>query len=545
QSLYFGKPYLYSLLAAPFAGLWGAKGMVAFNMLMLIGMIWMAALWLRRHNPAWLADSFAAFFFIASVGWSYVYWLHPEVLNMFAAASCLFFGLSVAEKRPGGPAGDAAEKARPARRGERFWASPWPLVLSASGLALGVYNKPMLAALGLPVVFELLRRRRWKGLAIWLAASVASISIYALGSVVLTGQPTAYLVDLRAGFPVHNPYLRMVEPAPEPPPAAPGEEAVEEDSRSAAWWWIFSVPNIQGFELREDLVGFTFGKHTGFVPYQPFAALSILLFLIHGRRRFAGWWVLASAFSVGLFFLIFIPFNWHGGGGFVGNRYFVMAYPAFVFLVTRISPSWSLLPFAAAAGFFVGPLVLAPHGLAVPQPTLQSHVRSAAFSLTPIEYGIWEIPGYHGQVQKNVWLWGRKDHIRPVEEELWLLAGDRAELWIQTVEPMTRLELELRSGAEGENPARLRIGDQSREVVLGAEPVRVVFEPTEAQVERRERRREDYDSFFDLTLYRLEFEIERGRMPWWSDEPGPLFFRGASMRVVDVQRRTPAEDVAQ
>ncbi|MEO1367553.1 MAG: hypothetical protein AAFX50_10290, partial [Acidobacteriota bacterium] len=409
RTLYFGKPYLYSLLAAPMTGLWGAAGMVAFNMLLLLAMVWMAASWLERHNPTWLARTFAVAFFVASLSWVYVYWLHPEVLNMFAGVGCLFFGL----------------RALKAKDGDGFFATPWALALSATVLALGVYNKPMLAALGLPVIFELLRLRRWRGLAVWLGAAVASMAVIAGGAVALTGEPTAYLVELRAGFSVHDPYAQVVPIRPDRPQPASAEAAAAEQKQKraegAGWWWLLRIPEIRGFELAEDVPYFLFGRHTGLFLYQPFALVAIVLFFAYGRRRPAGWWVLVSTAGIGLFFLIFIPFNWHGGGGFVGNRYFVMAYPALLFLVTRIRPPWLVVPACAVAGLFIGPLVISPHGLSVPQGTLQAHVRHAPFTPFPVEHSLPEIPGYHGQVQSGLWLWGRKDQIRPVGEEMWLL----------------------------------------------------------------------------------------------------------------------------
>ena len=93
RTLYFGKPYVFSLLAAPFAAVWGANGLVMLNSALLVAMIWMATLYLRRYNPDWLAALFAAGFFLMSTTYRYVYWLQPEVLNMFSTAACLFFGL--------------------------------------------------------------------------------------------------------------------------------------------------------------------------------------------------------------------------------------------------------------------------------------------------------------------------------------------------------------------------------------------------------------------------------------------------------------------
>ena len=93
HTVYFAKPYIYSLAGAPFARLFGANGMLFFNMLMTMAMVWMGYLYLRRYNPPGLAALFSASFFLLSVGFSYVFWIQPEVFNMFSVAACLFFGL--------------------------------------------------------------------------------------------------------------------------------------------------------------------------------------------------------------------------------------------------------------------------------------------------------------------------------------------------------------------------------------------------------------------------------------------------------------------
>ena len=43
ETIYFGKPYIYSLFAAPAAALFGANGLVMFNMVLLMSMVWMGA----------------------------------------------------------------------------------------------------------------------------------------------------------------------------------------------------------------------------------------------------------------------------------------------------------------------------------------------------------------------------------------------------------------------------------------------------------------------------------------------------------------------
>ncbi|NJL29824.1 MAG: hypothetical protein HC897_18995, partial [Thermoanaerobaculia bacterium] len=139
HTVFFGKPYLFSLLAAPMTALWGADGMVAFNMLLFLAMVWMGALYLRRHNPDAPAALFAVGFFVWSTAWTYVFWLHPEVINMFSTAACLFFGLTAVETEP-------QPTDRPWLRRLRHLRCCSPA--RAAALAIGVYNKPMIAANG-------------------------------------------------------------------------------------------------------------------------------------------------------------------------------------------------------------------------------------------------------------------------------------------------------------------------------------------------------------------------------------------------------------
>ncbi|MGB7490265.1 MAG: hypothetical protein WBN62_08025, partial [Thermoanaerobaculia bacterium] len=90
QTIFFGKPYIYSLVAAPLVGVFGANGMVALNMLLLMAMIWMGSTYLSRFNPAPLAALFSVGFFLLSTAFAYVFWLHPEIFNMAGVMGCLY-----------------------------------------------------------------------------------------------------------------------------------------------------------------------------------------------------------------------------------------------------------------------------------------------------------------------------------------------------------------------------------------------------------------------------------------------------------------------
>lgn len=539
ETLYYGKPFLAPFLATPFVALFGDDGAVVFNMLLFLAMGAMGFAWLRRSNAAGLAAFFVVGFFLLSSGWSYVFWIHPEILCMFATCACLFFGFA---------ANDHLRFVRDGVSGLRW---PWverlgahkALALSAACLALGVYNKPMLAALGLPVLFELAARRRWRGLVIWMLAAVVSMGAICGVSWALTGAPTPYLVERRAGFNLHDPTRPLMSPeiheemfGARPALAdAEGEASDSDAAVRAGWWWMFRVPETKWVELREDLVYFFVGRHTGLFVYMPFALLSLLLFLVLDRSR-RGWLVLGSLALVAAVFLVWIPFNWHGGGGFVGNRYFVMAYPAFLFLVGRIRPAASVAGFWALAGWLVGPLVLAPFGLVVPSSTLQAHVRNVPHQYLPVEFSLRNLPGYAGTVRAETWLWGRKDEIRALEgpgapDVVWLRGGDAVDLWLHRGEELRRAVFELRSPSLPQT-ATVTLGGESREVELGREWTRLEFAAPAPYQVRRDRSPADSFRFIDVYVYRLRVTLERGRFPEWDGEAGPFFPRGAELRFL-------------
>lgn len=520
HTVFFGKPYLFSLLAAPLTALWGADGMIAFNMLLLVAMIWMGAFYLARYNDDAPAALFAAGFFLLSTAWAYVFWLHPEVLDMFATAACLFFGLMAAEPRPGEP-----EDVPLGRRGL------WFLVLSGAALAVGVYHKPMIAAAGLPVVFELLRRKRWAGLGTWLAGATLTIALAAGLSMALTGYPTAYLGIDRAGFTVDSPHHLPIEPID----AVPAEEAEDLAGRSAGWEWIFRLPEVDFGELRENLGYFLWGRHTGLFLYQPFSLLALGLFFAFSRRSGVRWVALGALAAVALFFQLFISFNWHGGGGFVGNRYFVIVYPAFLFLVTRIRPPAILVAGYALGGWLLGSILLAPAGAIVPFPTLQAHVRNAPFQLFPVEHSLAEIPGYHGEVAGEIWFWGRKDQFQIVDGEFWLQGGDEVELWLQADRPLGKLAFEVRGPVPG-NEVRIALGETREHLVVGPSIQRLEIEPGRPTLKRWQPVWTPEPREIELYLYRLEIESALGELPAWRGEGKKAFYLGTALRFLGEER---------
>ena len=495
RTVFFGKPYIYSLLAAPMAGWFGANGMVAFNMLLLMAMIWMGATYLTRFNPAPIAALYAAGFFLLSNAFAYVFWLHPEIFNMACVGGSLFLVFHRFDDGPG--------VGRWARTKDRIFGPRARVAWSGALLAAASYNKPMLAAMALPVLYLLWQQRRDRRWIVWLGASVVALLALCGISILFTGHPSAYLGVERMGVHVFDPHQM---------PVTPVERAPAADSPTTnSWTWLARVPEVDWRELTADVGYFFVGRHTGLLLYMPFAALSLLLFLLHDRRSKARWLTLLALATVALFFLVWIPFNWPGGGGFVGNRYFVNVYPAFLFLVTTIRPAWLTSLGFAAGGLLLGPILFTPFGAPVPEPTLQAHVRNTPMRWFPLELKFRKkLPGYHGTGMSGAWFFGRKDTFRARNSELEIHGAMAVELWMMTPEELVDPAVfELRNLAP-RNRVTVDLGGDRQVIEFDSagvqSPVTIALTPSERPRSLTEGRR-------TVQAYRLLIDAETGAVP--------------------------------
>ena len=507
KTAFYGKPYIYSLFAAPFAALFGANGLIFFNMALMMGMVWLGAIYLARFNDFGISALFSSLFFLLSSAFAYVFWIQTEVFNMAAVALSLFLALH--------------------RKDEETEPSLLRYAFSGAALALAVYNKPVFLAMVLPVAAGLLRpatwrrqgRHRLRGSAVRLAAWGLGLAL-SLGAVAglataLTGHATPYLGVVRQGVTVCEPGVLPVEPIDEA--KSPGVARARSNSPTGnAWSWLFRIPEVRARELAESVSYFLWGRHTGLLLYLPFGALAVVLFLLgSGRRSLERWLVLAALTVVAFFFLIFISFNWHGGGGFIGNRYFVCVYPAFLFLVTRIEPRWPLAGVSALAGLFLAPILFTPLGAGGPEPTLQRHVRSAPYRFFPLELSLRNVPGYHRLKSGDLRLIGRKDQMLRDGDALWIRAADRVEIWMIATQPLETALFQVRSLAPN-NRVRLELEEADKTLELGEkESRRIRLDPG-----RPGRVRSHKGGL--LYVYRLVVSPEVGRArPWTRVFPPP------------------------
>jgi hypothetical protein len=339
ERLYFGKAFLYALCAAPFAVVAGVNGLYLFNVALLAGVLMVGYAFLAARGESTPALLFVTAFFIASCAIVYSAWLTPEILNV----ALVFFAYFVWLYKEVAPP-------RTSRWTAWLWTERTDLIAAAL-LGLATYSKPPNGLLIVPLVLWLWWRRRfWRGGFVGACFVAFLVGGFAFTGVV-TGDPN-YQGGERKTFYGSFPFENRQATFDSTGSPMATDELTDEESFERAIFWPRLFANTQYFFV---------GRHFGFVPYCFPGIVALMLFLAHRRERLT-WqiFIVLAVAATALWFVINLPFSWSGGGGPVGNRYFLSIYAALFFCVpplrTWVAPAIAWLGGAA----FIGHIVVQP-----------------------------------------------------------------------------------------------------------------------------------------------------------------------------------------
>ena len=483
KRIYFAKAFTYPVAAAPLVALMGTRGLLVTNALSLGLVLVLAYLELRtRASPAWsLAAAVSLILF--TVAPLYLVWPTPELFTLALVAAGLF----------------AWRRQRP--------------VLAAVLLGIATYTKPYNLFLALPLGVEpLLAARRTSWWPAWreslrrgLAMAAVVAGLFAVNAAI-TGElnyqggerktfygrfPEEVGVDgQRVTFGNSGVWMTTDQLGP----AVEGEEDAAASARTGP---ARPRPEIEASFLR-NLYYFWVGRFGGALAYFLPAVVALGVFLALGPRSVAGWLTFAALVVSWLFFIRQIPDNWYGGGGTVGNRYFLNLLPLLVLMLPARREAWAL-----GAGL-VSALVLAPIWLHPLHHSLRpgDHATRGVFPHLPPELTMlndlsvfteaWRKKVPYGDTEgdahkhwpadpKAYYLYFMDDGTRGKETrdgiEGFGLHGPRAELVLRALEPVRRIRVRLTGGATGDRVAVRVCGREQVAQLAPNESRELVFEP--------------------------------------------------------------------
>lgn len=357
--LYFSKAYIYPLAASPFVWLFGTNGFLVLHALLLTLDVWLAYVWLvGRGSEKRAAAGFALVFLIGSVVPVYFVWITPEIFN-FSLVLVAIFLWSYKEVCP--------------TRG-RFLLGRGSDYAAAALIGVLMFSKPTHLPLIAPLFLLAAWRRQWgRAFLIGCVFAVVVAGLFGINAAI-TGEfnyqggyrKTFYS---RTGFPFANERETFDAIAP-----IHGRSDVQTD--------ILVNPNTTEV-FRRNVVYFFIGRYSGLVPYFFPAIVALVLFFVRRSVRMGWQWLLVFATAAEIAILLFItPYTWSGGGGPIGNRYFLSFYAVFLFLMPPLAGFAAMILALAVGVLFTAKITFDPFWSSY---NYANHAKAGPLRMFPIE----------------------------------------------------------------------------------------------------------------------------------------------------------------
>lgn len=349
--LYYGKAFIFPLFAAPFVWAFGTNGFLVLHAVLMTICFSCAYGFLVARSAPVPALIFAAAFLFVSVAPVYMVQLMPDFFNLALVLIAYFFWCYK----------EAVTESTMACIGR--WRARWLIgprsdIVAAVLLGIATFSKPTLVLVIVPPLALLVLRRRW--LPTLVTGSVFALVVVGLfaWNVAITGDWNYQGGERRTfysqqgsqlgGFPFQSPRQTFETTGIE---RTTNRIPVEVLTGRDAFVEVF----------RRNLGYFFFGRHTGFVPYFFPGAVAIVLFLAsRQRRRLWQWLTFGAGLGSAVFLILYMPFTYSGGGGPVGNRYFLGVYPLFLFITPPLARLTSSLVATGIGAAFTAQLVSNP-----------------------------------------------------------------------------------------------------------------------------------------------------------------------------------------
>ncbi len=492
-AIYYSKAFAYSLAAAPFVRAFNDNGFLLLHAL-LFGVVLAAGYaYLKRAVSDANAATYALTYFLASVCLVYFFWITPEWFNLSLIFLATFLWL-YKEAPPGGEEG--AHFAR-----IHWLEGNWTDIAAALLFGIASYSKPPNIIIAGFFFMWLLYQRRWQRFA-------AGAVVFALVVVAFFAVTTANTGDWNymggdrktfnavSGYPFSTPIDTF-------------------DSVG-----IPMVTNLEDYKdripvpraLAADLIYVWVGRNAGLLVYMFPAVMAIMMFLAAPRRSLRGphAFVLAAWTASILAYVLVIPDNWIGGGGTIGSRYFVSAYPLLFFLIPAGAGLVGAVSAWAIASLFLSQIMLNPYASSH-DPSM--HTKAFPFRMLPVELTLlnnlpFNTSPDHRRIQlhpdENIFVYFLDDNTHGREPDtwgFWTVMGRDTEFVIRTPAPASSITLEIRNGPV-DNRVVARLKGEKHAVDMGRnEEISLSFTPGNGF------------PYGDTRLYRFTLDTANGFVP--------------------------------
>jgi hypothetical protein len=437
----------------------GTNGFLLFHAVLLAVMTLAAYLFLNARSDPLPSVLIATAFIMASVAPAYFVWITPEVFNLTFVTLAYFCWLYK----------EVAPRDR-VPRGLGWLLTPTSDLVAIVLLGVVTFSKPSNALMVGPILLWELRKREWASV----AGNMVVFGLIVTGlfgmNVAISGDWNFQGGDRRTfygGYPFQT-------------PSAGFDIGMDRTTNEVMTDVIFG----QNFWtlLTHNLWWFVTGRYSGLLPYFFPAVFALVAFALSRRRQTWQYLVLALAFAEIVLLVVWIPNNYFGGGGVLGNRYFMNIYGLFLFLLPPINSMAAAVVPWIVGGLFSAKIVLNPFYASF-HPA--EHAKAGPLRLLPVELSLFnDLPVMTDPrrvrlpfgTQPRFQVTFLDDNAYIEDNAFWVKGDSRAEILVRFQTPARRLVLSLAAG-EATSDVTVRRGWTSRSVTVRPGQIRELTIP--------------------------------------------------------------------
>ncbi|MEW6456137.1 MAG: hypothetical protein AB1410_05410 [Acidobacteriota bacterium] len=488
--IFYAKSFAYPLFVAPFVKLFKFHGFFVFHSI-LIFLILLAGYHFFKYSSK-LNIFIPVTFLFASITWIFFFWITPEFFNFAIVFFAVFFWLYKIKKK---------EEEGFSEKNLNFFQNltygKYSDLISAILIGVATFSKLPNAIILLPIGLYYLFNKKFLKILLIGVFFLITIGIFFGTNFILTGDPN-YMGGERKTF-----YFRFPFEDPETTFDNIGILHTSED-----YWQRF---HISPKTVIWNFFYFFFGRFSGIALYYFPAFLSLILFITHKKRIWETCLVITIFVEIFLY-IVLIPDNYYGGGGTLGNRYFMNLYPLFFFLsetkkIKSIASEWLI------SLFFLGQIFLNPiFSSSYPG----THAKNYPFKLFPPEKTLVEnfstntnprafrVP-FGDPIQ--YWLYYLDDNFHAKEGmSFWTVGSSELEMILESPKKLKGIKIYLTNNRVNNNRVKIKVDGISKKYILRSSQVIEEHFPAI-----------DGFPFKKHFLYHIKIYSQKGEIPYFID----------------------------
>jgi len=499
--IFYAKSFAYSLFAAPFVLVFGSNGFLVFHALLLLLLLLMGQAYFSLSNPPTLALSTVITFLFASVAGVYYLWIQPDFFNLFLTFTILFLWRYKHQAKARGSEGPGK------RRWHAFLFSSLSDYTAAFLVGVAVFSKPVNIVLLGPLLLHMLFRKKIFQAFLAAAVFIAASALFWGANSLITGEWN-YQGGERKTFYFTYPFEK----------ADVTFDSIQSAEMTAEGYAEKHL--LPAKFLPYNLFYYFFGRFSGLTWYF-FPAVLFLFLFFRGKREFSGWLILGAAFAEILIYIALMPDNYAGGGGALGNRYFLSIYPLFLFLPSSRRNPGEILACWVVAGVFIAQILVSPFFHSHYPGT---HAKKFPFKLLPVEMTLvnnfptntnpYAFRQEIGRPPHIGWLHFLDDNFHPRQKQseverrgFWTRGPYQAEMILKTYYPVKRLDFHLLNNPRMRNEITVKVDGTRKKISLGTKQRGTLSFPDPKPFRIKA-----------LHLYRIKVKAAKGAIPYYENE---------------------------